>query len=61
MGTTYDKVELMMMNINGKVMMKKDYDRTQIVELDIRTLPNGVYMIKLAGDNQSGIFRIVKQ
>ena len=61
MGATYDKVELMMMDINGKIMMEKDYERVKLIDLDITTLPNGVYMIKLAGDDATGIFRIVKQ
>jgi len=42
-------------------MMEKDYERVKLIDLDITTLPNGVYMIKLAGDDATGIFRIVKQ
>ena len=61
MGATYDKVELIMMDINGKIMMTKDYERTEIIDLNITALPNGVYMIKLVGDDATGIFRIVKQ
>ncbi len=61
LGTTFDNVELMMMDINGKIMMKKDYKSIRIIDLDGTTLPNGVYMIRISNGDASGIFRIVKQ
>ncbi len=61
MGATFENVELIMMDFNGKMMIKKNYTDTRVIDLDISTLPNSMYIIKLTGDDQSGIFRIVKQ
>ena len=61
MGTTYDKVELIMMDINGKVMFTKDYKKTKVIDVNMAALPNGVYIIRLSADSGTGTFRVIKQ
>lgn len=47
--------------INGQLVYNKTFDGKQLVEIELRHLPDGIYNIRVASDNGSSIQRIVKQ
>jgi hypothetical protein len=61
LSTTYDKIELIMTDLSGKIVMEQAFDNVKVIDLDSSPLPNGIYMIQLVGNGATGTFKIVKQ
>ncbi len=48
-----EKITLQLFSLTGKVLLKKEVsDHNGLLEIDVRNLANGIYILK--GSNQSG-------
>ncbi len=47
--------------MSGKLIFRKEFDGNQKAEMELSTLPDGVYNLKVSNDNGTSVHRIVKQ
>lgn len=47
--------------MSGKQIFRKEFDGNQKAEMELSSLPDGIYNIKVTNDNGSSVHRIVKQ
>ncbi|MBK8505343.1 MAG: T9SS type A sorting domain-containing protein [Saprospiraceae bacterium] len=53
-------VILEILNMQGQSLKKESFETAEIIELNLSLLPGGNYMLRLTGNNKSGIMRLVK-
>lgn len=54
-----NKDEIFLVDLNGKIIMRKLTERKKHVVMDLSDLPNGLYFLKVDGENQWEYFKIV--
>jgi hypothetical protein len=52
--------QIFIYNLNGQLILKKSYNNSQI-NLDLNHLPRSTYIAKIETDEQSNLFKIIKQ
>ncbi|WP_127845427.1 BspA family leucine-rich repeat surface protein [Psychroflexus aestuariivivens] len=56
--TTIQQLEIY--NLIGQLVIKKYYNNSKI-SVDLNELPNSIYMIKIKSENQTSVFKIIKE
>jgi len=60
MGKTYDRVSMVIKDMNGKVLMIEEYELIEEIDLNIENYVNGMYFITLISNKKIGVYRIIK-
>ena len=59
LGATYTTVEILISDINGKLIRSEKYGQEQVISLSIKE-PNGVYLITITAGDKRAIIRLIK-
>ena len=61
LGERYDEVNIRVMNISGKIVIIQTFNQKQILELDLITLPDGIYFVNIMSEEKSATIKLVKK
>jgi hypothetical protein len=61
LGVVNTNITLAIVNIGGQVVYQEEYEIMDKIEIDAHTLHEGIYLLNLSSDQQSGIVRFIKE
>ncbi len=61
LGESYNEVLIRVMNIAGKIVIIQTFNQKQILELDLITLPDGIYFVNIMSEEKSATIKLVKK
>jgi len=61
LGESFNLIDIEVINIDGKIVINKQFGNKNNLDLDLTSLANGVYIIKLKADDKQAVLRIVKE
>jgi len=61
LGKVYNKTQITIMDLTGKLIESKIESQTQVLNLSIEQEPKGIYIITIQAENKNAVIRIVKE
>lgn len=59
MGKNYKRVEITILDLNGKLILSNTFDNSQFLNLELKE-PAGVYLLNIEAGNKKAVIRLVK-
>lgn len=60
-GEVVNRMEIALIDLNGRILLKKEFSGSTEGELNLGSIPAGVYLVRMNSDNSVRTIRLVKQ
>lgn len=59
-GSRYNSIDLRITQINGQLVRREQYNRTDVVNLSVNELPAGIYFLTITADEQTRTVKLIR-